>query len=520
MHVLGAAKDYVARGWPVVPVAKGSKRPLVSWKDLQSRLNTTDEIQHAFSQNGVNVSIVTGAFSGLVVLDADTEHGKSELEKHLPENLETPICRTARGWHYYFKHPGGKVPSKPLIEGHLDVKADGGLVAAPPSEGKQWVISPDDVEPAPMPQSILTFIKELNYYSYKASDVTSCQLAPLQFQKGSRDNSLFTVAKILRKGGATQEQALQLLEMLGQCCQPPYPQKDITTKVLSTYRHAEAENQSLAERIREWALMTPGDFKVTEADCELGIVTPSDKNNRTKILGRLVDEGIIERGRKRGEYRVINRDEQVIDWMNADAGDGLPIRWPLELENRFEVMPGSVVVVAGESNAGKTAFLLNVARMNLDTMPTTYFSSSNETNARVLKKRLAAFGEPLEVWSKLKTISRSGDFQDVIRPDGLNLVDYLEVHQDFYEIGGKIAAIAEKLKDGVAVVALQKNPGSDWGRGGAMTLDKATAYFSLHRGDLDKPEPHTLKLPKVKYPLVDYADKPIRFKLAGGVPIH
>jgi hypothetical protein len=40
-------------------------------------------------------------------------------------------------------------------------------------------------------------------------------------------------------------------------------------------------------------------------------------------------------------------------------------------------------------------------------------------------------------------VSRSGEFQDVIRPDALNLIDYLEVHQDFYEIGGKIAAIAE-----------------------------------------------------------------------------
>ena len=98
MHVLGAAQQYNELGWPVVPVAKGSKKPACRWKELQSRLNTPDELNQAFSKNGVNISIVTGEFSGLVVLDADSEHGKAELEKHLPDNFETPIAKTARGW--------------------------------------------------------------------------------------------------------------------------------------------------------------------------------------------------------------------------------------------------------------------------------------------------------------------------------------------------------------------------------------------------------------------------------------
>ena len=393
-------------------------------------------------------------------------------------------------------------------------------MAAPPSEGKQWVIGPQDVKPAPLPLSLKNKIYNLN--SYKERDVTPCHASkPLSFQKGSRDNSLFTVAKMLRKGGATPEQSLQLLEILSNNCDPPYPQKDVIAKVTSTFQHAEDEGKSLAERIREWIQdmsVTPGvTFSVTRCDTDLAIVTQRDKANRRKIMSRLVGDGVIEpHGKKAGDFRIVDKHESVIDWEHAEVGGGLPLRWPLELEKRFEVMPGSVVIVAGESNAGKTALLLNVARLNLDTFPTFYFSSSNETNARVLNKRLRAFNEPLDVWKPMTAISRAGDFSDVIRPDGLNLIDYLEMHQDFYEIGGRIAAIAEKLNEGVAVVALQKNPGSDYGRGGAMTMDKATVYLSLHRGDLDTKEPHTLKLPKIKYPLVDYADKPIRFKLAGG----
>ncbi len=170
MHPLEAAERYVARGWPVVPVAKGGKRPTCKWKGLQARLNTPEELLAAFGNNGVNISIVTGAFSGLVVLDADSEHRKAELEKLLPDGLETPICKTARGWHYYFKHPGNgqKIPSKPLIEGHLDCKADGGLVAVPPSEGKQWVIGLRDVAPANLPGTILDLINSYNF-SLKSS---------------------------------------------------------------------------------------------------------------------------------------------------------------------------------------------------------------------------------------------------------------------------------------------------------------------------------------------------------------
>ena len=39
----------------------------------------------------------------------------------------------------------------------------------------------------------------------------------------------------------------------------------------------------------------------------------------------------------------------------------------------------------------------------------------------------------------------------------INIIDFLEVYKDFYEIGGKMADIHRKLKGAVAVVAVQKN---------------------------------------------------------------
>jgi hypothetical protein len=84
-----------------------------------------------------NVGIVTGAVSGLVVLDVDPRHGGEEslaaLEAEhgaLPRTVES--LTGGGGQHLYFRHPGGSVPSRQIAPG-LDLKGDGGLVVSPPS---------------------------------------------------------------------------------------------------------------------------------------------------------------------------------------------------------------------------------------------------------------------------------------------------------------------------------------------------------------------------------------------------
>jgi hypothetical protein len=86
-----------------------------------------------------NVAVRTGAASGLVVLDIDPDHGGSrsltELQRLrgvLPPSL---AVRTGSGGrHYWFAHPGGRVPnSAGRIAPGIDVRGDGGYVIAPPS---------------------------------------------------------------------------------------------------------------------------------------------------------------------------------------------------------------------------------------------------------------------------------------------------------------------------------------------------------------------------------------------------
>ena len=103
-----------------------------------------------------NVGVVTGADSGLVVLDEDGPEGSAALAQ-LGEIPITVEARTARGRHFYFRHPGHLIRnSTGSIGTMLDVRADGGYVVAPPSRhasGKpyEWIRDPLTTELAPWP---------------------------------------------------------------------------------------------------------------------------------------------------------------------------------------------------------------------------------------------------------------------------------------------------------------------------------------------------------------------------------
>jgi len=153
-------------------------------------------------------------------------------------------------------------------------------------------------------------------------------------------------------------------------------------------------------------------------------------------------------------------------------------------------MRKTTVGVAGTMQAGKTAYLLNVGWLNKDLMPTYYFTS--EFGGDELRERLEPFGYSMEKWRAITFIERSRDFQDGIYPNGLNLIDYLEVSDEgeFYKMGIQIKRIYEKLHDGVAVIGLQKKFGGDFGYGGQPTADKPRLYITLEKG--------TLKIVKAK----------------------
>jgi hypothetical protein len=230
-------------------------------------------------------------------------------------------------------------------------------------------------------------------------------------------------------------------------------------------------------------------------------------------IKRLVELGNIEPcGKKSGVYRKVDNNMDKIDYLNA-AGEMLNLKWPFGIEKLCGLMPKNIVVVTGSPDTGKTAFLLDFIRRNMMTNKIFYFSS--EMGALELKSRLEKFPQlPITGWN-FTPIERAGNFADVIQPNDINVIDFLEIHQDFYMVGQWIKDIFDKLDKGIAVIAIQKNTGKgvDIARGGVGSLEKPRLYISLSNN------PHTLKIVKAKNWVNDMINPNglfMRYKIVGG----
>jgi hypothetical protein len=302
----------------------------------------------------------------------------------------------------------------------------------------------------------------------------------INFSEGHRDESLFHVATCCLKGGMDPLIAEELLHFLASRCSPPFPEKEANEKVRSALKRAQTRERSISEEVREWVLESTGvHFESPQLYRELDLSTRVHKRAALEALRRLRLERIIEpASEKRGHYRVVSRECEDIDFLNASGGE-INVTWPLEIEKLFQIYPKNIITIAGDPDSGKTALLLNVAKLNMDNHDIHYLIS--EMGAQELRTRLALFADlPLERW-RFHPKERASNFQDVIVPDGFNIIDFLEIHDNFYQIGGMLKAIHDKLRNGIAVIAIQKARGAQLGRGGSFSLEKPRLYLTLSR---------------------------------------
>ena len=76
MRLAEHALAYLAKGYSVIPLRVGDKRPAISWSEYQKRKPTEDEVKGWWAQwPDANIALVTGAVSGLWVLDVDVKGG-------------------------------------------------------------------------------------------------------------------------------------------------------------------------------------------------------------------------------------------------------------------------------------------------------------------------------------------------------------------------------------------------------------------------------------------------------------
>ncbi len=513
------ALEYLDRGFSVIPMSyippkdgekKGSKVPLVKWKDFQNVRPTREQVTEWWTKWPMAmIGVITGSISGVCTIDVDDDSGYEVLVDLIPDSMTIPTYSTpSGGCQMVFAMPDTQLLSAVRNLPGCDLRAERGIAIFPPSKNPigsyTWRkgLSLQEVELPGLPSSYLDKISSSssvvsstnnnkNKIIYKGGVTTAetpcynplheLQGVTFSYDDGSRNASIFHLAITLIRGGMSQSEVEYAVRNAAKTCVPPLNDQEVSSILSSAFARKFGRIRNIHCELESWVIETTGNFRVSEAYAELQLVTKEERGAARTALTRLCSTGLIERvGDKNGSYRLKRSDCDDIDFLNADTTP-FDVTWPLGVDKYVELYRKSIVIIAGQSNAGKTAYCLNVARENMAKHRINYFLS--EGDPAELRVRLEKFGEPLSIWKNVKFKTPKGaNLSKIIVPDGFNIIDYLEIHKDFYEVSGIINDVYENLTTGIAVIAMQKPEGRDLGVGGRGTLDKARLYLAIEPG--------------------------------------
>jgi hypothetical protein len=529
--ILETALKYKERGFSVIPVRQ-NKKPYIKWEKFQKEKADDGLIQEWFNKwPRANVAIVTGPISGVDVIDVDSLEGEDQLIQLLGEDLSSfnpPTAKTpGDGKHLYIKASGrgnavGFLPN-------VDYRGNGGYIIAPPSQGSNgkgyaWLPNASlfEIEPPAAPKPIIKIINSFNRYGASKAQQTEAtrrlQEATKSYKKisqGQRDDLLFHLANGIIKGNLPIEETEHLLHLIARyCCDPPFPPKEIPAKIKSVLNRTENRKNSIAQEAREWAKLQGGYWETTRGHTELQLATKEDRRAANAEWQRMFRERLLERyGEKRGCYRLVESDHTILEIGDIPDAEPMNIRLPFGMEEYIEIMPKDLIVYAGAPNTGKTALMFETVRLNMDNHRCWYFST--EMSRYNAKKRIAKHRECNE-WN-FKFSDEIPNYYDILRPNDLNFIDYVEPPEgDYYKVASYLAGIQKRLKNGLAFVALQKKSGVDYALGGQATLAKPALFCSI---DTDFPGA-VLKMVKAKnYREHNVNGYVLRFKIIDGINI-
>ncbi len=193
-------------------------------------------------------------------------------------------------------------------------------------------------------------------------------------------------------------------------------------------------------------------------------------------------------------YRYINNGINNIYWYDCgDAAEYFDVTFPsnhqigdmsyFSFQDAVRISPGAVIVIAGQTNAGKSTLARNLVWDNMDKHHVRYMVS--QTSAAAFARYAAGmkWAEPMRAprTPKFDLVEQYENFQDVILKDGFNIVDWLDADKvEYFKIGTLIKAMQTKVGDGVLAVMIQKNSGSEFGDGGEKSAKWADLYLTLN----------------------------------------
>ena len=344
------------------------KKPLVSWTEYQKRLPTEEEVRHWLKMNpDANIGIVTGKVSNLVVFDLDSQEAEqyAEDEGGFPDTIRV---KTGKGRHIYMKHPGFEVRNKVNKKLAIDIRGDGGYVAAPPSvhgSGRRYSweegYSIFEIDPAPCSPWMMDYLKDLSVREEKPAE----EVTMAEDDKGPEDaKTKKTYSEIVQKGSLLGERDNTATRLIGHWFECGMEEKEIweIARIWNEKRNdpplPESELKKIFESIRK--------------------IDSKNKEPKMDISSLLDDEKKISAELAQNLIRV------------PFAGDNLA-----HLESRMNggLCGGRLYIFGGIPSSGKTVLLNNIAdNICLNDYPVLFFSY-DDGRAELRNRSLARFTE-------------------------------------------------------------------------------------------------------------------------------
>lgn len=530
-----ALDQYHSEGLSFFPIPARSKEAAAPWKVYQERQPTEDEIAHWKSNGTASIAIVCGTVSGnLVVPDFDDHETWYRYLDYTKASLKldlftfTRLVRTSRGIHVYVRLPQ-TIKSQKFPK--IDLKAEGGYVIAWPSihpSGTPYeIINPD------VPIRTIDNLADIGIYTnHKPEENKTSGNQPgwvsslLQgVKQGERDDSAKRLIGYFRNNLPADVTERIMLEW-NKKNQPPLEESVILEKISRFYsKYQERKNTGYNNSIIFNATDTTSNDsktfqnrdktvtdsfhssdnikkanysasfdsvlkdagKMSRRDIALSIGLQPTSDAFRQIVKRRLDETKIRPWQGRHDIlEWINKDYKVLTLADYKKQTNLSIALPLGLNKYVNVPAGSVIGVAGYTSAGKTAFLLEVCDLNVCTQNMPVYYWFNEMSEDRMLLRLEDYPNLInELGKQFKAVKQTDfEFYDVIDPDGINVIDYLDLdgegdNQQVYMIGAVIKKLQRKTGKGIDIFALQKQKGKDMGYGGVYSAKLSNLYLSL-----------------------------------------
>jgi putative DNA primase/helicase len=237
------------------------KVPRTRW-ELFQRAHASDDNLKAWFGNGTpsNLAIVTGAVSNVVSIDGDSPEALEWMRAHLPPTeMRT---KTARGEHWFYRHPGTPIPNKARlrIDGSplaIDVRGDGGYVVGPtskhatgtvyerlgswppvpelPAFDPAWIATPEPPAPTrPAPPSGVIPDRE---HLLRRARAYIARVPPAIEGQGGDTHTFQLACRLLRGFALDDGDVFDLMQEWNAGCQPPWTDRELEDKIRSARKH-------------------------------------------------------------------------------------------------------------------------------------------------------------------------------------------------------------------------------------------------------------------------------------------